>query len=215
MPLNIKKRLLTVRNGACWFLDRYGVYLPGLLVVLMVVLNYMPVRSMALQYDRMGILSGQFWRFYTYCLTHWDFNHFIWDILSFAILAYLCWEKSRKVFWGIMIVGPVAVSLALWLFFIELDMYRGIAGVTSGLVAAVAIFYLRDTSRRMNLMGMGIILLVLAKVMIELHSGRSLMAKHEEVTAIIMVYVAGGMFGMVVTTLSFLRKPKEGVTDGI
>ena len=114
-----------------------------------------------------------------------------------------------------MILGPLAVSLSLWLFFIELDMHRGIAGVTSGLIAALAVFSLRDTSRRMNLMGMCIILLILGKVIIELHSGRSLMAKHDEVTALVMVHVAGGTFGLLVTTLSFLRKPKQGENDGV
>ena len=75
MPIKIKKKFIAVRDGACRFLDRFGVYLPGLIVVAMITLFYMPDRSMALQYDRMGILSGQFWRFYTYCLTHWESFH--------------------------------------------------------------------------------------------------------------------------------------------
>ena len=206
--MKLRTALTSLWNRFSTLLDRYGAVVPGLMAAVMVLLYFMPETSTALQYDRMSILSGELWRFYTFCFTHWNSTHLIWDVSAFTLIAYLCWEQNSKVSLGLILFGPIATSLTLWLFFIDLHVYRGVSGMTSGLVAALAVFYLRAYKRSLNLMGTAIILVVLSKLIIELHSGRTLMAKYHEVTALIMVYTVGAIMGLLVATISLLRKNK-------
>src|SRR5262245_41482469 len=91
--------------------------------------------SGALSFDRAAVANGEPWRLFTGHLTHWNWDHLVWDVLMFAVLGVLIESRSRAAFARVLFVSTAAISAAVWFFSANVTEYRGLSGIDSGLFA--------------------------------------------------------------------------------
>jgi len=98
-----------------------------------------------LQFDSVAIASGEVWRFVTGHLTHWNADHLFWDLAVFAVLGFNCERRDCRAFVGC--VGGSIVLISMYQLFLQADLqtYRGLSGIDSGLFALLAVFLIRDS----------------------------------------------------------------------
>lgn len=95
-----------------------------------------------LEYDRDAILHGQLWRLATGNLVHWSLEHFYLDVGAFLVLGLL-YERSFKrpfvSFATFLLTVSLAIGAALCVLLPDMNIYRGLSGVDSGVFAAALI----------------------------------------------------------------------------
>ena len=97
-----------------------------------------PSVTLWLQYDRLSITTGEWWRFLTGHWTHVSDDHLVWDVVMFVVLGALC-ESTSRVRYAVCIAGAaVLIPLMLWVACPDLQTYRGLSGIDSALFALLA-----------------------------------------------------------------------------
>ncbi len=110
------------------------------------VLAYvLPGAAALLSYDR--AISQEFWRVLSCHWVHWNLDHFLWSVGTFAVLGALCERERRTAFLVCVGGGAVIIPLALWTFLPGMDTYGGLSGLDSALFAYVAVVLLRQKVR--------------------------------------------------------------------
>ncbi|GGO70838.1 rhombosortase [Bowmanella pacifica] len=98
-----------------------------------------------LQYDRLQIENGQWWRLLTGHLLHTNFNHLLLNsagvLLLWALHGYYYQYRPYLLF---MLLSALACSLGLYLFSVQLIWYVGLSGVLHGLFAWGAMMDIRQ-----------------------------------------------------------------------
>jgi rhomboid family GlyGly-CTERM serine protease len=120
------------------------------LAVLAVVVAAVPSAGGALQFSRLEIMSGEFWRLATCHLTHWNSEHLQWDLLMFVVLGALCEVRDRRRMVYCLIMSAAAVSLLVLCMFPGISQYRGLSGIDTALFMLLAIDLIRDARRQEN-----------------------------------------------------------------
>ncbi len=108
-----------------------------------VTLFAFPVVGDALEFDRVAIARGEFWRLLTCHFVHWTRDHLIWDVLAFAGFGAVVEGSSRRRLVVTVIAAAVAIGLAMELLMPALLRYRGLSGVDSALFVAAILTLLR------------------------------------------------------------------------
>jgi rhomboid family GlyGly-CTERM serine protease len=93
-----------------------------------------PSFNQLLEYNRILITGSEFWRILSGHLTHWSFNHFIWDWLTFIFLASfyeIFSEDPRKriVLSLSLLISAVFISASVFVFLPDMILYRGLSGL--------------------------------------------------------------------------------------
>jgi rhomboid family GlyGly-CTERM serine protease len=91
-----------------------------------------------LQFDRLAILDGQWWRLLTGHLTHWNLDHLFWDLLMFVVLGAMVERLSRPRFVLVCLVSAITISLMVLLAQAHLWTYRGLSGIDTALFVYLA-----------------------------------------------------------------------------
>jgi rhomboid family GlyGly-CTERM serine protease len=91
-----------------------------------------------LTFDRQAIVERQWWRFVTGHLVHWNFRHYFFDVLMFAVLGAICERRSRATFVGCLAASALTISTAIWWTAPEMRYYRGLSGIDSALFTLAA-----------------------------------------------------------------------------
>jgi rhomboid family GlyGly-CTERM serine protease len=154
----------------------------------------------AWQLERDAVRAGEAWRVLTCHLTHWSADHFVWDVLTFAVLGALCESWSRTRFAVATMAGALAISASVWLGLPELHTYRGLSGIDCALFALLATLLIRER-RATPAATIGSLLLAAAflKVTYELVTGTTLFVDGAAgVTPLPLAHVAGGLTGIAV-----------------
>lgn len=143
-------------------------------VALAIAATAFPGIAVALEHDRSAMLHGELWRPVTGQLVHWSWPMAGADLGVIAVAGSLVERRSRRrALLGIgaallAVAGAVALSP-------DLLRYRGSSGVATALVAlALMDVVLEKTGARA--LALGGLVLLLAKVTIELATGRPLLA---------------------------------------
>lgn len=97
-----------------------------------------PGAAEALQYDRGAIRAGQVWRLWTGHLTHWSWDHLVWDVLALVVAGVWAARLHPRTTAAVLLLGPMAISAGLWVGQPGMETYRGLSGVDTGLFAVVA-----------------------------------------------------------------------------
>lgn len=121
-----------------------------------------------LQYDRLALARGEWWRLVTGHLVHLSAGHLAMNIAGFAALALLYRSLAARRCWLVLALAvSLSISAQLYWFSPTVQWYVGLSGVLHGLWAAAAV-WLWPLSRAESL-GAG--LLLFAKLAVELRFG--------------------------------------------
>lgn len=99
---------------------------------------FLPDLVPTFEFDRAAIASGQLWRILTGHLTHWNFDHYIWDGIVLLVLGVLCERSDRNTYVACLLGSAVLISLSMWCCMPEIATYRGLSGLDSALFALLA-----------------------------------------------------------------------------
>src|SRR5258708_38375144 len=84
--------------------------IPGaslLLVAFAVAASLLPGAAEWMQYDRLAVAHGAWWRLLTSHFVHWSVDHLFWDVLAFGVLGWMCEREGRARFLNCVILSAV------------------------------------------------------------------------------------------------------------
>lgn len=131
----------------------------GLMVVL---LHFLPALTPVLEYNKIEVQQGQYWRIFTGHLLHTNSYH-LWLNLAALVLLALLHNKfySPLLLLAFYIFTAAAVSLGIFLFTPNMLFYVGLSGVLHGLFVLGALFDIKHNDKTGYLLFIGVILKVL------------------------------------------------------
>ena len=177
-----------------------------------VALQWVPSWSGAAAYDRAAIAAGEIWRLATGHVTHWNFDHLVWDVLMFGVLGTLIERRSRQEWFAVVVGSATAISLWLWAFEPAVVQYRGLSGIDSALFTCAAVAMLRDARRSGHPLTAAAIMTLLAgfamKIGYEHVTGSTLFVDSTAAgfVPLPLVHAVGGVVGCAVAALEPLRR---------
>jgi rhomboid family GlyGly-CTERM serine protease len=164
-----------------------------------------------LQFDRDAIRNGEIWRLVTGHLTHWTFDQFFWDTVTFAFLAPLCAFRSQKRFLTTIGISSLLISATVWICHPEIVFYRGLSGIDSALFALLAVSILKESLADRDwpyfIIGCGLTAGFLGKTVFELATGSTLFVDSQAVNTLCVAHVVGVLVGAGIGLLCV--KPEE------
>lgn len=159
-----------------------------------------------LQYDRVVIATGQWWRVVTGHLTHWSADHLAWDVAVLVGAGVVAETMSRRRMVVCVVGSILAISAAVWRALPEMERYRGLSGVDTALFVLVATQVVTgalDRKRWLGAIGGSVaILAVVGKTVVEVATGSA-------------VFVDAGAAGFVPVPLAHLVGAGVGLLVGI
>ncbi|MEZ6088660.1 MAG: rhombosortase [Pirellulaceae bacterium] len=94
-----------------------------------------PSINATLQLDFARVAEGQWWRMLTGHATHFGASHLFWDLLMFVILGTICEWRHPRTFAISLATMATVISLAIHFACPDIDIYRGLSGLDTGLFA--------------------------------------------------------------------------------
>ena len=125
-------------------------------------------------YKRSLILTGQIWRTWTGHIVHFGPSHLLWDLAVF--LPAGCWLErlqprcARRLY----LLCPIIISVVLLVFDPALERYAGLSGLAIGTLMLLTAVQLTN-SRESPWLWLGVVLLIMAKLVIELRQDAPLL----------------------------------------
>jgi rhomboid family GlyGly-CTERM serine protease len=159
--------------------------------------------AVSLQFDRKAILDQfQLWRIITCHLTHWNYEHYFWDMFAFVIAAYALLRLSPGHFWPILLIAPIFISIWILVFNPDVRLYRGFSGVDMALFVFLALSFANCfANKRQWYRMLASILLLLgltAKIAYESLSGNMLfISDNISGNLLLSAHIAGSLTGLV------------------
>lgn len=93
-----------------------------------------------LRFERSAIQAGEIWRLLTAHLTHLGWSHLMLNLAGLLLVWLLCGNSLPvRLWWVVLVVCALGVSLGLLLFDPSLKWYVGLSGVLHGLLVAGSI----------------------------------------------------------------------------
>jgi rhomboid family GlyGly-CTERM serine protease len=179
------------------------------IALLAVVVSASPPASMSLQFDREAVLRGELWRVITCHVTHWTFDHFTWDVLTFALLGVIAEATGRRRFAACLVLSGVTVPLPVSWAHPELETYRGLSGIDSALFALVlADLFRRGVVGRVLATAAGLALA--SKIGFEWATGQTVFVDtgaEAPFAPVPIAHAAGAAMGLIAGANGFFRRP--------
>jgi rhomboid family GlyGly-CTERM serine protease len=100
-----------------------------------------------LQFDRVAINAGQWWRIVTGHLVHLSLYHLLFNLCGLALVAYIADYRHPLLILSAMFWLLLADGLSLYWFAPDLHIYVGLSGALHGAIL-IAIWYSPFYSRR-------------------------------------------------------------------
>ncbi len=93
--------------------------------------------------------GGSLLTYLTGHLTHWSWNHLIWDLAAFATLSFAAIRLIPQRFLLCLLVAGIVIPLEIALNQPQFETYRGLSGIDSALLGLTiaGLWKLRQTSR--------------------------------------------------------------------
>jgi rhomboid family GlyGly-CTERM serine protease len=147
--------------------------------------------QVALRYDRVRILQGEYWRLLTAHWVHADLPHMSLNALGALVLSFLLARTySIRQWLLILAMSIVAIDVGFLCLTPHLGWYVGASGVLQGALAAGALMWWRTESRTMAL---ALSAIVLGKLIWEQWHGALPLAG--EMTVIVDAHLYGAIGG--------------------
>ena len=164
----------------------------------------LPFVSEVLQYDRGRIMAGELWRLVTCHVTHWNAEHFLWDLLMFVVLGAWCEWRQPKQMRMCLVLGAAAVTGTVFFFFPDINAYRGLSGVDTALFTLLAVELFREGrqagDRWQCLVTAGLLVGFVGKILYEAIVGGTIFVDEQAAGFVPLVWdhLAGAVVGIVV-----------------
>lgn len=143
---------------------------PSLLILFIALLGLggAPARD-ALNYDRIAIQAGQWWRLLTDNFVHLGWWHLFLNALGVVVLVLLCPERLSGLVWlrRLVLIG-IGMSLGLYFFVPDTRWYVGCSGLIHGLfVLGLG----RQIMHQRDLIAIGCLAYLIGKIAWEMTTG--------------------------------------------
>jgi rhomboid family GlyGly-CTERM serine protease len=92
-----------------------------------------PLAGEGWEFNRQVIANGEWSRLLTGHLVHWNFDHLLWDAITFLVLGVACLWRSVGRTVATLLAAAVAISGAIFFLQPEIETYRGLSGLDSAL----------------------------------------------------------------------------------
>src|SRR5262245_60321607 len=83
------------------------------LVAIAIIVSLVPGMATWLQYDRLAVAHGAFWRLFTSHFVHWSMEHLFWDALALGALGWMCEREGGAQFLTTVAAAALAIPLTL------------------------------------------------------------------------------------------------------
>ena len=118
-----------------------------------------------LQYDRIAISAGQWWRLVTGHIVHGTAQHTFVNVLGAVMMAALFNRTYSFKGWIIVIIcGLVCIDLGFWFLMPQLQWYVGLSGILHAVLAAGAVAWWKTEPKPLALL---LTLIMVGKLMWE------------------------------------------------
>ncbi len=149
--------------------------------------------QIALRYDRVLVVQGEYWRLIAAHWVHGDLRHMALNAAGALVIAFLFLRTYTVQQWlWILVISTAAIDAGFLILEPQLDWYVGASGVLHGALAAGALAWWRVESRGMAL---ALSAIVVGKLVWEQWQGALPLAG--EMTVIVDAHLYGGIGGVV------------------
>jgi rhomboid family GlyGly-CTERM serine protease len=172
---------------------RYGAALLAILALILALAALGSGARNALQYERLAVAHGQWWRLVGAHLVHLGWEHALLNGAGLALLWVLFAREftPRRWLW-ILFCSTAAIDAGLWFLRPTVEWYLGASGVLHGVLAAGAC----ALYRRGDGVGAALMLALIVRLVYEQQSGRSLLMGDLPLLADAHLFgVLGGLIG--------------------
>lgn len=181
----------------------------GLAVLTTLIVSLSPALAATLQLDRERFLAGEAWRLVTCHLTHWNAEHLAFDLFAFALLFWLCLERSAARTMAALASAAVIVPTVTLIAHPELQTYRGLSGLDSALGILLCVLVWREgrRDRRALLAAAAAVALLafVAKIVFELTTGTAAFADSGDFFPVPVAHAVGAVLGALAGSLMTRR----------
>lgn len=178
----------------------YGLALLCALGVLLLPELAGPAVREALEFDRVLLVQGEWWRLLSAHFVHLDLVHAVLNGLGLILMWALFARDYRPLGWlAIYLASALAVSAGLWFLNPELEWYVGASGALHGVMTAGTWAHLR----RGDLDGWILALFILGKLAYEQLAGALPLAGSPD--TVVDAHLYGAIGGLVLAPFLFRR----------
>jgi rhomboid family GlyGly-CTERM serine protease len=161
-----------------------------------VACHTVPGAAEALQFDRAA--AGEWWRWVTAHLAHFDANHLAWDLGVFLVLGIWCEWQSRRRMATVLLAAAIVISATLWFAQPQLHIYRGLSGLDSALFGLAAATLLANAKRFARAVGAGAIAGFALKCAMEIATSATIFASGDGYAPVPLSHMVGLTVGTLV-----------------
>jgi rhomboid family GlyGly-CTERM serine protease len=123
-------------------------HLTAMISAVSLVVALWPGASQLLEFDRVAVGGGDWWRILTGHLAHFGFEHLVWDAGVFAVLGVICERRHRTATLACLGAATVLIPAATWLLVPEITTYRGLSGLDTALFALLGVMMCAESWRQ-------------------------------------------------------------------
>lgn len=170
------------------------------------------------QYDRSALADGELWRIFTSHFTHWSFDHFLWCIVTFIAIGYICEDISPIGYLATLVITSCFIPGIMWLMDTGMHMYRGLSGLASATFVFGALMMMRNAYQEKNMFSFSLAALggvgYLVKILYEFFTGETLFVNSNGIfTPVPQVHLVGGVVGLLVALFVIVTVPSSSSRD--
>jgi len=165
-----------------------------------------PGLARALVYERADIAAGEVWRLWTGHLVHYNGGHLFWDLAVFVPAGMWLEAIAPGLARRFCLLGPPAISAALFVGEPSLARYAGLSGLATGVLVLLALVQWRRDVRAPRWFWPAVLALVALKIVLEAFSAEPLLARFEPgVRVVTLAHVGGAACAIVAFVVRRLR----------
>lgn len=181
------------------------------------VIQLHPAWRNLLIYDRRQIAAGEWWRLWTGHFIHFGWPHFITDGGLFLILGRLIERDHPLASRSALVLMPLVISGAIFLFDPGLARYGGLSALNLGLLIYYAL--LGWQHHRFDWFWPGVLAIYVGEVVLEAtqghgHGGGMIRFDDPTIHVATSAHLAGGLYGLTLWALSYRSIPQRDRKPG-
>ena len=190
---------------------RAGVVLTAI-VGFSIIVQLSPALQRALEFDRVAIASGSWWRVVTGNFVHFSWLNLLADAGAFALL---CWIAHRRALWTLLltVLSSLAVGICIFLWADGITTYRGISGVDFAILAWLLVTMTSERWGWKAALYITVLLLFAGRAAFETLTGQTLLPTSlpDGVAVVGITHIAGIAVGSLFATGGIVHSRMEGL----